>query len=308
MKRTSSIIGVAALMAQFVSASVASAQMHSVSGDIWTEADSGRIVHASSATVYLWPEITAVTSVINSACAAYRTDTTSWMTARETLNDTGSAVPASAAVMRDQTLLHSIAQLPHAMVQADSLGHFVFDSIPPGTYWIEAETLQNGRIVQWWKQTALLSLPFRIGGRNSAELGSARLGPLEYHSSQFCTEPEARVGASAFVNDTPLTPSGRVYEPSELDRGVKIIYSGDRTQYPESMRKTGTPGDVVLSFVVDAEGNVEMDGIRVVRSTAPEFVDPAKRTLATMRFVPAEANGKPVRSRVSETFNFSVRP
>lgn len=306
--RVTHIVGLLTLLVQPVSARTASAQTHSVSGDIWTEADSGRIVHASSAMVYLWPEITAVTSVIKSACAAYRTDTTSWMTARETLNDTGSAVRASAAVMRDQTLLHSIAQLPHAMVQADSLGHFVLDSIPPGTYWIEAETLQNGRIVQWWTQTALLSLPFRIGGRNSAELGSARLGPLEYHSSQFCTESEARVGASAFMNDTPLTPADRVYEPSEPDKNARVVYSGDRMQYPESMRTTGVPCEVLLSFVVNVKGHAEMDGVRVVRSTAPDFVGPAKLVLATMRFAPAEANGKPVRARVTETFNFSIRP
>ncbi|MES2359117.1 MAG: energy transducer TonB [Gemmatimonadota bacterium] len=295
-------------MAQFVSAPVASAQTHKFTGDIWTEADSGRIVHASGATVYLWPEIAAVKSVMNSACTAYRTDMTSWTTARETLNDTGSAIPASAAVTRDLALLHSIAQLPHAMVQADSLGHFVFDSIPGGTYWIEAETVRNGRIVQWWKKTSLLTLPFRIGGKNSAALGSTRLGPLEYHSSQFCTDPEPRVGAAAFANDTPLTPTDGVYRPDELDRNVQVVYNGDRIQYPESMRKAGIPGDVVLSFVVDANGNAEMDAVRVVRATAPEFVDPAKRKLATMRFAPAQANGRPVRSRVSETFSFSVQP
>ena len=308
MRWTLLIVGVAALMAQFVSAPVASAQTHKFTGEIWTEADSGRIVHASGATVYLWPEIAAVTSAINSACTAYRTDMTSWTTARETLNDTGSAIPASAAVTRDLALLHSIAQLPHAVVQADSLGQFVFDSIPGGTYWIEAETVRNGRIVQWWKETSLLSLPFRIGGKNSAALGSTRLGPLEYHSSQFCTEPEARVGAAAFMNDTPLTPTDRVYQSSELDRNVKVIYSGDRIQYPESMRKTGIPGEVVLSFVVDAKGNAEIEGVRVVRSTAPDFVDPAKHALATMRFAPAEANGKLVRSRVNETFSFSIQP
>ncbi|HXF23595.1 MAG TPA: energy transducer TonB [Gemmatimonadaceae bacterium] len=308
MRRTPLIIGVAVLMMQFASAPVASAQTHKFTGDIWTEADSGRIVYASGATVYLWPEIAAVKSAMNSACTAYTTDMTSWTAARETLNDTGSAIPASTAVTRDLALLHSIAQLPHAMVQADSLGHFVFDSIPSGTYWIEAETVRNGRIVQWWKETSLLTLPFRIGGENSASLGSTRLGPLEYHSSQFCTDPEARVGAAAFMNDTPLTPTDRIYQSSELDRNVTVIYSGDRTQYPESMRKAGIPGEVVLSFVVDARGNAEMDGVRVVRSSAPDFVEPAKRALATMRFAPGEANGKSVRSRVSETFSFSIQP
>jgi TonB family protein len=205
MKCATCLACFAALMAQFALVPVASAQTHKFTGDIWTEADSGRIVYASGATVYLWPA-------------------------------------------------------------------------------------------------------FRIGGENSAALGSTRLGPLEYHSSQFCTDPEARVGAAASMNDTPLTPADRIYQSSELDRNVTVIYSGDRTQYPESMRKAGIPGEVVLSFVVDAKGNAEIDGVRVVRFSAPDFVEPAKRALATMRFAPGEANGKPVRSRVSETFSVSIQP
>lgn len=308
MRLTPLLVGVAALMAQFVSAPIASAQTHKFTGEIWTEADSGRIVHASGATVYLWPEIATVTSAINSACAAYTTDATSWIAAREALNDTAPTIRATAAVTHDLALLHSIAQLPHAMVQADSLGHFVFDSIPSGTYWIEAEMVRDGRIVQWWAQTSLLSLPFRVGGTNSAALGPTRLGPLEYRTSQFCTAPEARMGTAAFANDTPLTPTDRVYEPGELDRNVTVVYSGGRMQYPESMRKTGIPGEVLLSFVVDVKGHAEMDGVRVVRSTTPDFVEPAKLALATMRFAPGEANGKPVRARVSETFEFSIQP
>lgn len=312
MKYRTRLIAYVTLAAAFVTVPITSAyaqaQTHQLSGDVWSEADSGRVVKASHATVYLWPDKSDVTSVINSACTASSADMTSWMIARQALNDTASSIPVSATVTRDLVLLRSIAQLPHATVEADSTGHFAFDSIPAGSYWIEAETILDGRIVQWWKATMLMTFPFRIGGKNSMALAGSRLGPLEFHSSQFCTSPEPRVGAAAFVTDIPLQSPDHVYETSEVDRLASVIFRGEPTPYPESMRKLGAPGEVTLSFVIDADGRAEMNSVRVVSSTAPAFVDPAKHTVATMRFAPAEAQGRKVRSRVTQRFNFSVQP
>ena len=305
MRRTPLIIGVAVLMMQFASVPVASAQTHRISGDVWTEADSGRIVRASSALVYLWPNDTVVTKVINSACVASKADMTSWMVARQALNDTDPVFPVSAVVARDLALLRSIAQLPHAMVTTDSVGHFVFDSIPNGNYWIEAEAMRDGKFIQWWKTTTLMTFPFHVRGVDPSTL-SDRLGPLELHESQFCTAPEPRVGAAAFVNDTPLIPTDRIYDTRELDKNVQIIYKGDPIRYPEAMRKTGIAADGVLSFVVNQDGRAEMSSIRVIRYAGPDFIDAAKHALATMQFAPAEVHGKPVRSRVIQEFNFTV--
>src|SRR6185312_6104622 len=129
--------GLVASLFQLVLVPVVSAQTHQFSGDIWSEADSGRIVRASNATVYLWPDNSDVMNVIRAACTASTADAVSWPSARQALNAPPSSVPVSTAVTRDLALLHSIAQLPHAMVEADSMGHFMFDSIPSGTYWIE---------------------------------------------------------------------------------------------------------------------------------------------------------------------------
>lgn len=300
------------LVAQFVAMPVASAyaqaQTHRLSGDVWTEADSGRIVRPSDATVYLWPDNSDVMGVINSACAASGADMTSWMIARRTVNDSTSSTSASATITRDLALLRSIAQLPHAIVEADSTGHFAFDSIPSGTYWIEAEATLNGRVVQWWQTTTLMTLPFRVSGVNSARLGGSRLGPLEFHSSQFCTAPEPRVGAAAFVTDVPLGSPDHIYEMNELDRPASVIFRGAPTPYPESMRKLGTPGEVTMSFVIDTDGRAEMNSVRVVSATASAFVDAARQTLATMRFTAAESQGRKVRSRVAQTFTFAVQP
>jgi TonB family protein len=300
------------LLAQFAAVPIASmhaqARTHQLTGDVWSEADSGRVVRASHATVYLWPDNSDVMSTINSACTASSADTTSWMIARRALNDTNSSIPASATVAHDLALIRSMVQLPHATVEADSMGHFAFDSIPSGNYWVEAETTVDGRIVQWWKTATLLTLPFRIGGVNSMALAGSRMGPLELHSSQFCTSPEPRVGAAAFATDTPLGSPDHVYESSELDRHASVLFSGDPTSYPESMRKMGIPGEVTLSFVIDVNGRAEMNSIRVLSSTAPAFVEPARQRVATMRFAPAESQGRKVRSRVMQTFSFSVQP
>lgn len=299
---------VAGLAAISIKPTYAQAPTQKFSGDIWTEADSGRIVKGSDAVVYLWPDDSAVTNVINSACAASTADMTAWMVARQVLNDTTPGVPLSATVTHDLALLHTIAQLPHAIVQADSLGHFTFDSIPPGSYWVEAETILNGRFVQWWKHDMLLRFPFRVGGSKTATLVNARLGPVELHSSQFCTSPEARVGAAAFITDTPIEPPDHIYENIYLDQPVRVLNPGRLAPYPESMLKLRVPGEVTLNFVVNLNGRADLNSVRVLRSTDPAFIDPATRTLATMQFAPAQIQGRPVRSRATQPFTFTVQP
>jgi TonB family protein len=95
------------------------------------------------------------------------------------------------------------------------------------------------------------------------------------------------VGAAAFVTDIPLGSPDHVYERRELDRTASVIFRGEPTPYPESLRKLGVPGEVTVSFVIDANGRAEMNGVRVLSSTDPAFVDPVKHTLATMRFAPS---------------------
>lgn len=298
------LIGVSAMLGQTAVAHSASAQDHNLAGDIWSEADGGRIVRAANATVYLWPDQPDVMRVIDSACTASKADMRSWIAARTALNDSSAPDFGNPAVAHDMAILRALAKLPHATIGADTVGHFAFSDIPYGSYWVEGETMFDSHLVQWWKKVILLDLP--IGPLGVGTSSGSRMGPLEFHTEQFCVQPEPRLGAAAFMNDDPLVPTDRVYEASEVERPARVLSQGEKPEYPEQLRKEQIPGQITMSFVVDKTGRAAMNTVRVLHTTGPDLEAPVRRSLASMIFAPAEINGQPVRSRAVQTFNFDV--
>jgi TonB family protein len=74
--------------------------------------------------------------------------------------------------------------------------------------------------------------------------------------------------------------------------------------FPYEMSKAGIGGRVVVSFVINQEGN-PVD-VRVQQSTHREFEMPAIRAVINWRFVPGMKGGKPVSVRVSQSVDFEL--
>lgn len=280
------------------------AQQHTVAGDIWNETEGAKIVRAAGATVYLWPERPEVVAAIDSACAASTSDNVAWISARTALEDSSASTYGNAAVLHDLAVLRVLAQLPHATARADTTGHFVISGVPSGWYWIEAESMLDGALVQWWKEVSILNLP--ISGLASTLSSTVHMGPLEFRHAQFCTRPEPRMGAAAFTDDTP-PGSDRVYTASEVDHPAWLRFAGVAPRYPASLRHAGRSGNVTLRFVVDRNGRIDLGTVRVERSTDPDLLDAVRDVLPMMRFVPAQLHGQAVRAWATQPFDFSIR-
>jgi len=69
--------------------------------------------------------------------------------------------------------------------------------------------------------------------------------------------------------------------------------------YPDSLRKAGVSGRVVLDFIVRADGSVDESSITVASATHPGFVDPARQVITSARFEPATIQGRPFAAKVS---------
>lgn len=78
-------------------------------------------------------------------------------------------------------------------------------------------------------------------------------------------------------------------------------------RYPESLRRAGIEGDVVVKFVVDTTGRVEMRTIEVMRSTHSAFTDAVRETLARLRFAPGAAGERKVRALAVMPFHFTLQ-
>ncbi len=100
-------------------------------------------------------------------------------------------------------------------------------------------------------------------------------------------------------------PKSPVYFEFQVEKQV-AQKPGTRARYPESLRSQNISGHVLAQFVVDAEGTVELQSIRILRSTDPEFTQSVLAYLRSVRYKPAEIGGRGVRQLVQQPFNFCL--
>ena len=89
-------------------------------------------------------------------------------------------------------------------------------------------------------------------------------------------------------------------------REAPVLRGGVRLVYPDSLRRRGIAGKVVLEFVVDTLGQVE-PGIRVLDTADSLLVDPARQMVRGARYTPGRVRGRPVRVLVRMGLNVAPR-
>jgi hypothetical protein len=76
--------------------------------------------------------------------------------------------------------------------------------------------------------------------------------------------------------------------------------------YPEELRVDRPDGLVVVRFVIDTLGRVELPSLHVVAATNPLFAASVRKTLDHLRYVPASLAGRLVRVRMEQRFEFHL--
>ena len=108
------------------------------------------------------------------------------------------------------------------------------------------------------------------------------------HSQQFFKKEQN-------YNRTPPTPVAKShYDANELDGTPRLLRHGSAT-FPSSLARQGiSRGTVVLEVELSTAGSVSVR--RVVSSTHPDLVAPARRVAAGARFTPPKRNGQAVKA------------
>jgi protein TonB len=78
-------------------------------------------------------------------------------------------------------------------------------------------------------------------------------------------------------------------------------------RYPETLRRAGIEGEVVVKFVVDTTGRVDMGSVEVVRATHDAFVIAVRESLAKLRFNPSMVGERKVPALAMMPFHFTLR-
>jgi TonB family protein len=159
----------------------------------------------------------------------------------------------------------------------------------------EAPVLEAARN---WKFT-----PGRYGDRNvrARVTSTIRFGTGETSSTDspiVYLAPRSN-SASTSVN-TPDAPPIRL---GPGDVRPKALWQPP-PQYPKIMSDRSLEGEVLVEFIIDANGGVREP--RIVRSSFKELEAPAIEAVMQWRFTPGQRNGRNVATRVSQTLEFNL--
>ncbi len=82
---------------------------------------------------------------------------------------------------------------------------------------------------------------------------------------------------------------------------------GATPRYPDRLRTSGLQGRVLVRFVVDTTGRVESGSLSIISSEHELFTRAVQEALPRMRFRPARAAGRSVRSMAEQEYVFELR-
>ena len=95
-----------------------------------------------------------------------------------------------------------------------------------------------------------------------------------------------------------------VYVEAQVTKPVAAEVGSATPKYPEVLKIARIEGMVLLSFVVDTTGRVDIPSALVLKVSDPRFLPTVIAALPDMRFVPARIEGRRVKQLVSQPYYF----
>lgn len=105
---------------------------------------------------------------------------------------------------------------------------------------------------------------------------------------------------------TPESEPGAPWSLTAVDQHPALI-AGPPLDYPESLRRAGIQGRVVVQVVVDTFGRAEPATLQLVESTSHAFDVPALDYVRRALFRPARVRGRALRVLVRVPIDFMLR-
>jgi TonB family protein len=98
----------------------------------------------------------------------------------------------------------------------------------------------------------------------------------------------------------------RVYQVIDVDSSAVRDPASSAPIYPEHLQRRGIEGWVVARFVIDTLGAIEPNSVVIVSTTSSTFRQAVLEAIPTMRYRPAQRQGRAVRQEAEQLFRFRV--
>lgn len=120
-----------------------------------------------------------------------------------------------------------------------------------------------------------------------------------------------RVGGVVGGQGEEIPEEGGTYIASVVDRQAELSNRRDLPRlmqrlYPSALRDARIGGRVVVQFVVDTNGRVDMGTLKITSATHDGFVEPTKQALREFRFEPARVGDRTVRMLTQMPIDWEV--
>ena len=137
--------------------------------------------------------------------------------------------------------------------------------------------------------------------------GSERCGVVAIWSRPYRPKPKAAVAKSSRVKELDsLVSHLSVFSVDQVDTPAALIPGTASPEYPDSLRKEGVPGRVVIELIVKEDGYLDSESVVLISSTHPLFTDAVQQALATAKFRVAKLKSRPVRQILQLPFVFRM--
>ncbi len=200
----------------------------------------------------------------------------------------GAAIPNATIIMVDQRAD------TRDMTTSDSVGNFQFTRLPAGDY--EFQVMKPG-----FKTFAIPSVSLQPG-RDLTLNANLELGQVEESVDVTGQRTPKAPGATESVANETTT---RLRIGGDVE-GAKL-FTRVMPVYPESAKRAGAQGIVVLHAVVAKDGSLL--SLRVMNGQVnPDLARAAVEAVSHWRYRPTLLNGQPVEIETTIEVNFSLRP
>jgi TonB family protein len=96
------------------------------------------------------------------------------------------------------------------------------------------------------------------------------------------------------------------YQVLEVDSAAAPDPTSAAPVYPPDLEARGVEGHVIVRFVVDSTGFVDMASVMTVESTSPAFERAVRSAMPRMKFRPAMVGERSVRQLAEQLFKFEI--
>ena len=151
-------------------------------------------------------------------------------------------------------------------------------------------------------------LPLGIDSRWPRSIGLARVVMATLTAIvAACASNPAQTAEQALAPKADAEQRQRsddVYRVGQVTKPVSVARGNMPPQYPEILKTAGIGGFVLLSFVVDTAGLVDVGSAKVETMSDDRFLGTVVAALPAQRFTPAEVAGRKVKQLVAVPYYF----